>query len=175
MVILQKKDDSETSKPLFVTRRWPRYPFTSPVEALDILANTRISGRLSDIAREGCYVDTISPFATKALVSLLITKNNQTFKTPAKVVYSQIGMGMGLFFTTVEPNEIQLLDTWLQELSKGEVHEQGGPSVGLEPDIPKTSASSTVKETLSDLITLLSRKNIIEEGDRTRLLRKLGK
>ena len=74
-------------------------PFTTAVEAIDIQANTRITGRLSDIARKACYMDTISPFATGAAVTLTITKNNQSFKTDANVIYSQIGMGMRLFFT----------------------------------------------------------------------------
>ena len=74
-------------------------PFTTAVEAIDIQANTRITGRLSDIARKACYMETISPFATRAAVTLTITKNNQSFKTDANVIYSQIGMGMRLFFT----------------------------------------------------------------------------
>jgi hypothetical protein len=98
-------------------RRWPRYPFTTAVEAIDIQANIRIIGRLSDIAREGCYMDTISPFATRAAVTLTITKNNQSFTTEANVIYSQIGMGMGLFFTKAEPAQLSLLEAWLQELA----------------------------------------------------------
>jgi len=94
-------------------RSCPRYPFSPAVEAIDDQASIRIRGRLSDISRNGCYMDTISPFAPKSVVSLVITKDNQLFKTQAKVIYSQIGMGMGLLFTTADPDQLLLLGTWL--------------------------------------------------------------
>src|ERR1700737_782191 len=101
------------------TRSCPRYPFSSAVEAIDGQASIRIRGRLSDISRNGCYVDTICPFAAKAVITLVITKDDQSFKTEAKVVYSQIGMGMGLLFTKADPEQLLLLGTWLAELDHG--------------------------------------------------------
>jgi len=35
-------------------RRSPRYPFSTGGEALDIQADVRVTGRLSDISRNGC-------------------------------------------------------------------------------------------------------------------------
>jgi PilZ domain len=97
-------------------RSCPRYSFSPEVEAVETLASTRITGRLSDIARNGCYMDTICPFPTKADVTLTITRDKQSFKTQAKVVYSQIGMGMGLLFTTAQPEQLRQLGIWLGEL-----------------------------------------------------------
>jgi hypothetical protein len=73
METLQKTDKSQTSGDPADKRSCPRYPFSPPVEALDIQADIRIIGRLSDIARNGCYMETISPFAAKAAVTLTIT------------------------------------------------------------------------------------------------------
>jgi hypothetical protein len=70
---------------------------------VDLQGHNRISARLSDIAKNGCYVDTINPFAARAKVHLTITKDNQSFETKADVVYFQTGMGLGLFFTETEP------------------------------------------------------------------------
>jgi hypothetical protein len=61
-------------------------------------------------------MDTICPFPTKADVTLTITRDKQSFKTQAKVVYSQIGMGMGLLFTTAQPEQLRQLGIWLGEL-----------------------------------------------------------
>ena len=36
---------------------------------------------------------------------------------PASVVYSKTGMGMGLQFTAVQPEQLAVLDNWLAELS----------------------------------------------------------
>jgi hypothetical protein len=174
MTLLQNTEPSQPLQDPAVKRRWPRYPFTPAVEAMDIGANIRIVGRLSDIAKKGCYMDTISPFATKAAVTLTITKNSQSFKTEADVVYSQIGMGMGLSFTTAEPAQLRLLDTWLEELSGRQEGEQAVLDVSLHPNIVK-NAGSDLRETLNDLILLLSRKGLIDDTEGQVLLRKLAK
>jgi hypothetical protein len=98
-------------------RRSPRYPFSTGGEAFDIQPNVRITGRLSDISRHGSYVDTISPFAVDAAIGLTVTKQGCTFKT--KVVYSLNGMGIGMMFTTTEPDQVRVLQAWLNELSGG--------------------------------------------------------
>ena len=57
-------------------RSCPRYPFSPAVEAIDDQASIRIMGRVSDISRNSCYMDTINPPAEKSIVSLVITKDN---------------------------------------------------------------------------------------------------
>src|ERR1700740_1308783 len=102
-------------------RRHPRFPFSSGGEAVDLQANVHVTGRLSDISRSGCYMDTISPFAVDAAIILTVTHEGRTFKTKAKVVYSLNGMGMGITFTTTEPDQARVLDAWLAELG-GLIH-----------------------------------------------------
>ena len=51
-------------------RKNPRYSFLCDAEVIDIKGNTRIIGRVTDIARKGCYVDTISPFAAGTLLAV---------------------------------------------------------------------------------------------------------
>src|SRR5580692_4337024 len=82
-------------------------------------------GRLSDSSRCGCYMDTISPFAVNAAIILTVTREGRTFKTKAKVVYSLNGMGMGVMFTTMEPDQACVVDARLAEL---------GGLLHLEPD-----------------------------------------
>lgn len=151
----------------------PRFPFSPAVEAIDIQADTRVMGRLSDIARHGCYMDTISPFAVKAAVTLMITRDNQSFTTQAKVVYSQVGMGMGLFFTTAEPEQLCILETWLSELCEGKRREPSSPVLELPPDTAKTFDHQT-RVTLVELVTFLSRKDILNDSESQTLLRKLA-
>lgn len=155
-------------------RSCPRYPFSPAVEAIDIQANNRIMGRLSDIARNGCYMETISPFAPKAAVTLTITSASQSFKTQAKVVYSQIGMGMGLLFTTTEPEQLRLLGTWLGELAGGKQGVPDAPHLQLQLDAAKNT-DHMLRDTLAELITLLSRKSIVSDSEGKAMLRKLSK
>lgn len=155
-------------------RSCPRYPFSPAVEALDLQADTRIMGRLSDISRNGSYVDTINPFAKDAPVTLTISRDNQSFKTHAKVVYSKMGMGMGLLFTTAEPEQLRVLGSWLNELSGGRVYEEGSSNLFLQPETPKSSEIE-LRKIVSELIALLNGKNMINDSEAMGLLRKLSK
>ena len=155
-------------------RSSPRYSFSPPVEALDVKANTRISGRLSDIARNGCYIDTISPFAVGAAVQLTITNNEETFATGAKVVYSQIGMGMGLLFTSAEPDLLRVLGGWLSELAGTSQNDSERTTLTLEPD-GTAKMDLKLRESLSELISLLGRKSILTDAEKESLLRKINR
>ena len=155
-------------------RSCPRYPFSPAVEALDLQADTRIMGRLSDISRNGCYVDTINPFAKDAPVTLTISRDNQSFKTQAKVVYSKMGMGMGLLFTTAEPEQLRVLGSWLNELSGGRVYEEEASNLFIQPESAK-STEVELRKIVSELIALLNGKNMLNDSEAMGLLRKLSK
>jgi hypothetical protein len=174
MALLQKTNHGQRRRNPVEQRCCPRFPFSPAVEAVDIQADTRVTGRLSDIARHGCYMDTISPFAVKAAVTLMITRDDQSFTTQAKVVYSQIGMGMGLFFTTAEPEQLRMLETWLAELGSGETHELTSPNA--DPRLgPAKTADPELRDALREMIILLSRKGVLDDAERQTLLRKLSK
>jgi hypothetical protein len=152
------------------TRSCPRFPFSPAVEATDIQADTRILGRLSDISRNGCYVDTINPFAKDAAVTLTITREKQSFKTHAKVVYAKVGMGMGLLFTTAEPEQLRVLGSWLGELAGGKVGGLGSPSLSLQPEAAN-GADQELRKIVTELIALLNVKSILNDSEGMALLR----
>lgn len=157
-------------------RSCPRFPFSPAVEALDLLADTRINGRLSDISRNGCYMDTINPFAKDAVVTLTVTRDNQSFKTQAKVVYSMTGMGMGLLFTTAEPDQLRILGSWLNELSGGRIDE-GESNLFLQRETTQSTEGELreLRKIVSELVALLNGKNVLNDSEGMTLLRKLAK
>jgi hypothetical protein len=159
-------------------RSCPRYPFSPSVEAIDVQANTRIMARLSDISRNGCYVDTINPFAANATVTLTITKDGHSFKTEAKVVYSKGGMGMGLLFTTAEPEQLRVLGSWLGELAGSDAAGQESPYLNVQIKGAIEAADDAdldVRKIVSELIALLNGKRVLTDSEGMTLLRKLSK
>lgn len=132
-------------------------------------------GRLSDISRNGCYVDTINPFAKDAAVALTVTKDNQSFRTQAKVVYSK--MGMGLLFTTAEPDQLRTLGSWLHELSGGRIDDEEQSNVFLQRETAKSTDVELreLRKIVSELVALLNGKNILDDSEGMALLRKLAK
>jgi c-di-GMP-binding flagellar brake protein YcgR len=100
----------------FARRRNPRYPLMADVEIIDLESATTITARTSDFSRGGCYVDMLNPLPEDTLVRLRVTKWQQTFETQAKVVYSSVGMGMGLMFGALDMTQRVVLERWLTQL-----------------------------------------------------------
>jgi len=153
-------------------RKHVRYQFTASVEAVEPRTGTRITGRVSDLSLGGCYIDTISPFAGNAALRLCITKDQKTFRTMAKVANSQASMGMGVSFTSVEPGQVRILENWIGLLS------------GALPDIRDTleqeeqvSGEEGLKQEgnliLSELIIVLMRKKVLNEGEGLEMIKNL--
>ncbi|MGB8476165.1 MAG: PilZ domain-containing protein [Candidatus Acidiferrum sp.] len=155
-------------------RSSPRYPFSSTAEVIDLQGNTRITGRIADIAKKGCYIDTISPFPPKTAVSLRIKKDDQTFETQGAVVYSQVGMGMGLVFTRAESEQLRMLDAWLAELRGEKIYNRDPPGAILEFKDPKIVDQES-RSTLSELVLLLSRKGVLSDSEGHAILQRIFK
>src|SRR3979490_2345989 len=130
--------DSATERDPHERRRHTRYPFTVTVEAVESKSQTRIQGRTSDLSRGGCYVDTISSFPAGSAVKIRLTKDARSFESQAQVVYSSVGMGMGVKFTSSASQQLSTLEKWGGELSG---------KLAPEPQLPKSSAPSCCQAT----------------------------
>jgi hypothetical protein len=157
-------------------RTYPRYQFTGAAEALDQHHRTRMNARVSDLGKGGCYIDTFSPFPLKTGVKIRITRDKVSFEADARVVYSKIGMGTGLEFTVIDPQQMGVLDKWIGELSGTAPIDLSSPE---DRHIGPTSAGhdAPAKEpgyVLNEPIVSLMRKGMLtEEEGKTMLLRLL--
>src|SRR5271163_2577641 len=103
MLELRKRNALAGVAPMGRDRRTcPRYSFTAETEAVDANSRAKMTARTSDISRGGCYVDTFCPFPRNSSVKLRILRDKESLVAQAKVVYSKLGMGMGLAFTALE-------------------------------------------------------------------------
>jgi PilZ domain-containing protein len=179
-------------------RAEPRYPIAAMAEATEIKSNTRLTGRISDIGIGGCYFEVMSPFALGAELYVRITRNEKSLTANAKVLYSTGGVGMGLIFTNVAPEQRQILQGWVDELSGSGVSplnpsdaEAGASLVGSsgarvppaakgselvhEPPgaAERTGMNEDPRNVLNELITLLMRNRVLTDTEGKNLLRKL--
>ena len=154
-------------------RKHPRYPFSASAEVLHIQANTRLSGRVSDLGRGGCYVDTINTFPVGADVKVRIVKDHASFLAQARVLYATTGMGMGLAFTKIEPERLHVLEDWLRELSG----ESAPPAKAMDDDDLEAPASASSeheqRNVLTELIVMLIRKQVFTDAEGKALLKRL--
>ncbi len=94
-------------------RQSPRFPFIASAEVHEENNGPRLSARVSDISAMGCYVDTINPLPNGTSVRVKIFSETQSFEAAATVAYSHAHLGMGLRFSEVPPNSLNVLREWL--------------------------------------------------------------
>lgn len=157
-------------------RRNLRFPFTASAEIIEAKSGARISGRTSDLGLGGCYVDVMTPFPIGAEALVKITRGTESFEAKVKVVFSQVGMGMGLAFVSAQPSQYRLFQRWMLEIS-------GEATPLMEPAAPgknKQSVESNKLEQgtdgnqfLYELLITLVRKKVLTEEEGMALLKKI--
>lgn len=98
-------------------REVPRYTLIASIELREPETDTRIAGRISEISRKGCYVDVMITLPQGTQLDVRISRDQGSFTSKGKIVYVQEGMGMGVAFLDVAPDQLKILDSWLAEIS----------------------------------------------------------
>ena len=166
--------DSSTERDPHERRRHTRYPLTVTVEAVEGKSQTRIHGRTGDLSRGGCYVDTISSFPTGSVVKMRLTKDTRSFEAQAEVVYSLVGMGMGVKFTSRDPQQLLTLEKWVGELSGKLLPESELPHP-LDQSCSPAGPGIMEYRVLNDLITELTVQGVLSPQKSKAMLQKLNR
>ena len=93
-----------------------RCPFVASVEVIELSTGTKLVARTSEIGLGGCYVDALTPFGIGTAVAIKITRDQGTFHTKARVVYSDASFGMGLKFDGLDPEQRTILENWVADI-----------------------------------------------------------
>jgi len=108
---------SGSDKAIREKRSVPRYSLIATVDVVEPVSSVRISGRISELSRKGCYVDALNNLPPQTRVHIRISRDSGTFSSPAKIIYVQEGMGMGLAFVEPPDDQLKILDSWIAELT----------------------------------------------------------
>jgi PilZ domain-containing protein len=153
-------------------RSHPRYPFTAAAEVTDMKSQARLNTRISDLGLEGAYADTTSPFPLGTVVRIRITNGSRAFETQATVTYALANMGMGLSFAPPEPEQLWVLQKWLDEVS-GKTPPEPTPSAPNLHQHAEPIPADIQLAVLQDLVTTLMRKGTISYSEGTAMLQRL--
>jgi hypothetical protein len=93
-----------------------RYPFQANLEITDIQSETQTRERTTDLSLFGCHVDAVKPLEPGTRVSIKIAHGNGSFRALGRVAFVRSGAGMGIVFTSIQPNDQLILEKWLDEL-----------------------------------------------------------
>lgn len=110
-------DPTASKLPFGQRRTVPRYSLIATAEVVEPVADARMSGRISEISRKGCYVDLLNTLPTETKVQLRIIRDQGSFTTMARIIYVQEGIGMGVAFVDPPADQLKILDSWLAELA----------------------------------------------------------
>ncbi|HXN97666.1 MAG TPA: PilZ domain-containing protein [Candidatus Acidoferrales bacterium] len=98
-------------------REVPRFSLIASAVLREPESDTKISGRISELSRKGCYVDTLIALPEGTNLEVRISRDQGVFESQGKIIYVQSGMGMGLAFVNIADEQLKILDAWLEELS----------------------------------------------------------
>jgi hypothetical protein len=147
-----------------------RHQFTTEATVTEETSRARMSTRTADIGRGGCFVDTLVPLPVASNVRVILFRGKETLEAPGTVVYSQSGLGMGIAFGDLSPEQTAMLERWLSALSAP--HDQPADTHSAKPkhEEPHPSDDSVAVR----LIYLLVGKGLLTESDAASLLRERG-
>ena len=147
-------------------RNTDRHSFTASAEVVELSSGARFATRTTDLGPGGCFVDTMVPFPVGAKVHISVRKGKTLFQTGGIVMYSQAGLGMGIAFDNMEPQQRQSLDTWLEELNGGR-HAQTAQDARrvTAPARRSSDRGSESSATLVRLIQLMIGKGILTAAE----------
>jgi hypothetical protein len=109
--------DSSASQNYPEKRSVPRYMLIATVEVEESTSGARISGRVSEISRKGCYIDVLNTLPPGTMVRLRIIRDKGTFFTRGRIIYVHEGIGMGVLFVDTAADQMEILDAWIADLA----------------------------------------------------------
>ncbi len=105
-------------------RRTPRYSFVVDIELTDVQSGIQIRERTKDLSQCGCAVDTLKPFPKGTHVRIKLSHEGADVAALARVAYARPELGMGVVFTSVEPEDERILEGWIAELMSIPIQKQ---------------------------------------------------
>ena len=101
-------------------RRAPRYPIIAEAVVTEIVSETTLSAKTSDLSLGGCFLDMLNPSPEGTEIAVRISRSETTFTARGRVVFVFPNMGMGVMFTSVPASQQSVLEKWLAKLTGGE-------------------------------------------------------
>jgi hypothetical protein len=95
-----------------------RVPFVANAEITETGTDVSIGARVSDISKDGCYVDLRSALSEGTSVQIRIKTATEVFEALAIVGYKHPQLGMGLVFSEVNSEFQAVLQKWIASVKQ---------------------------------------------------------
>lgn len=152
-------------------RSGERLMFTAAADVVELSSGARFCTRTTDIGLGGCFIDTTNPFSVGAKVRVTMRKGKNELNTTGVVVYSQHGLGMGVSFADLQPEQRLALSAWIGQVT-GEAPgvSEGAHSTHRAETAHMSHGTPSDRATVVRLVRLLITKGILTEAEGSSVL-----
>jgi hypothetical protein len=164
-------------------RRFPRVACRIEAAVLDELSRMNLPVKVTDISFGGCYVEMLAPLPVNSFVELTLDTSQGAIHARGKVVAAQTGMGMGIAFTAISPEDFEKLREIAPTTEQHREREHALPRPAAPvPTVPSNGAGASkrasqvapsTQEVLESILRILLRKGIVSEEEMAEEFEKL--
>lgn len=164
-------------------RRFPRVACRIEATVLDELSAMNLPVKATDISFGGCYVEMLAPLPVNSSVELTLDTSQGAIHARGKVVAAQTGMGMGIAFTAISPEDFEKLREIAPKADPHREREHASPRVATaQATVPSNGARASkrasqivpsTQEVLESILRILLRKGIVSEEEMAEEFEKL--
>jgi hypothetical protein len=171
------------SSPQIERRHFPRVSCRIEAAVVDEMSSMNLPVKVTDVSLGGCYVEMLAPLPVNSSVELTLDTSQGAIHARGKVIASQMGMGMGIAFTGMSPEDFERL----REIAPPVVapsereHTKPRPAVAVSA-IPSNGGHArqralqvapSTQEVLESILRILLRKGIVSEEEMAEEFEKL--
>ena len=102
-------------------RRSPRYQLIAEAEIIELRSRVRLNAKTSDVSLLGCFMNAERSLPTGTTIQVELKRHDMTFTSLGVIARAQ-PMGMGVSFSNIKPDQREVLQKWLIEISRGVVN-----------------------------------------------------
>lgn len=146
-------------------REGNRHPLIASADVVELRSGSRFSTRTTDLGPGGCFLDTLIPFEAGSKVRIIIREGQNRFEASGIVVYSQNGLGMGVAFDPLKPEQRKSLAVWLGEEIAEHEQAQEKEQQPLQSEQKPRPPHGSDREALLRLVKLMISKGILSEAE----------
>lgn len=171
------------SPPNIERRRFPRVACRIEATVLDELSAMNLPVKVTDISFGGCYVEMLAPLPVNSVVELTLDTSQGAIHARGKVVAAQTGMGMGIAFTAISPEDFEKLGEIAPRAEQNREREHLSPrpavsvatvpSNGARPSKRASQVAPSTQKVLESILRILLRKGIVSEEEMAEEFEKL--
>jgi PilZ domain len=148
-------------------RLFPRRACRIEVQFWTEGSSVRLWGRIADLSRGGCYVETLAPLPVGTVVELALAAELTNLRASGRVRTSQAGLGMGIEFIAMSAGDTETLRKFAPPADRDLLR----ASASASRSAAETSGPTTA-ESLEAVVRALLRKGIITQQDLAEALEK---